>query len=314
MEEYAKSYIKSKESSVKPTSLNGYIWSYKTCIKDTPLGSMELSEIRSQSLQLHANALMEKYSVESVKKSITFIKSILNYAIKNEIIANRKYIVAYPSHSIKHSVFNEKEFKYAYKCCVEEETNFTAAAGTLLGMTCGLRKGEILGLKWGDIDFRRGTLKINRNLQSVKNLQTGSYELILQTPKTSSSIREVPLFKGVAEYFKKHRAPADFFVVRKMTHINNNINLPHNPREFSYGIKNWWKSKGIRNITIHELRHTYASRAITGGADVKTVSSLLGHKSADLTLNIYTHTSEKGKKDAVKGIEKKLVKPSSSSN
>lgn len=164
----------------------------------------------------------------------------------------------------------------------------------LLCLYTGLRIGELCGLQWKDIDFRRGCLTVCKTVQRI-SLGNGKTVISIDTPKTDSSVRVVyiPLF--IIEMLKKFRQKPDIFV------LSNRIK-PTEPRTLQHKFKRILNNCKIGDISFHALRHTYATMCVEKQFDIKTLSELLGHSDVKITLNTYVHSSEKLKRKYVKRL------------
>ena len=164
----------------------------------------------------------------------------------------------------------------------------------LLCLYTGLRIGELCGLQWKDIDFRRGCLTVCKTVQRI-SLGNGKTVISIDTPKTDSSARVVyiPLF--IIEMLKKFRQKPDIFV------LSNRIK-PTEPRTLQHKFKRILNNCKIGDISFHALRHTYATMCVEKQFDIKTLSELLGHSDVKITLNTYVHSSEKLKRKYVKRL------------
>ena len=164
----------------------------------------------------------------------------------------------------------------------------------MLCLYTGLRIGELCGLQWKDIDFRRGCLTVCKTVQRI-SLGNGKTVISIDTPKTDSSVRAVyiPLF--IIEMLKKFRQKPDIFV------LSNRIK-PTEPRTLQHKFKRILNNCKISDISFHALRHTYATMCVEKQFDIKTLSELLGHSDVKITLNTYVHSSEKLKRKYVKRL------------
>ena len=160
----------------------------------------------------------------------------------------------------------------------------------LLCMYTGLRIGELCGLKWGDIDFLNGVISVSRTVQRVH--RRGFSEIMIGTPKSKRSVRQIPVPNFVLKQLLRFRSADSAFVLSGQA-------KPIEPRTMQNRFKAILKRCNLRNVNFHLLRHTYASVCIELGFDVKTLSELLGHADASLTLNRYVHSSMEQKKKFV---------------
>ena len=157
--------------------------------------------------------------------------------------------------------------------------------GLLLGLELGLRIGEICGLQWGDFDLKLGTLKISRTVCRI-SCGNGHTKVVIQTPKTRTSRREIPIPKQLLIMLKKLRG----CVSNATWFLSGNESKPTEPRCYRKSIKAYLKQSTIRQVRPHALRHTFATTCLQAGCDVKTLSELLGHANANITLQRYVHS------------------------
>ena len=165
-----------------------------------------------------------------------------------------------------------------------------------LALKAGLRKSEVFGLTWQDVDFKNETISINKTRQYLK--EKG---LFVKETKNVSSIRNITIGKTLIKLLKDYKtqikpSKTDFII------INENF----------YGISEWfkrWQNKNnISVIRFHDLRHTHATLLLSLGVDIKTISQRLGHSSIVTTLNIYTHVLQSLDKSASTKLDKLEIK------
>ena len=167
----------------------------------------------------------------------------------------------------------------------------------LLELSTGMRRGEILGLKWSDLKFADGSLRIARQVVAA-----GSQTLV-QAPKTKTSIRTIilpPYMVEILAEMKKQRTCEWIFP----SPIKDGE--PRNPSAVYHRFKLILERSGCKNVRFHDLRHTFATMAIENGMDVKTLSSMIGHTSAETTLNIYSHITDTMRVQAAAKIDRKI--------
>ena len=157
--------------------------------------------------------------------------------------------------------------------------------GLLMGLELGLRIGEICGLQWGDFDLKLGTLNINRTVCRI-SCGNGHTKVVIQTPKTRTSRREIPLPKQLLILLKKLRGSAS----NAVWFLSGSESKPTEPRCYRKSIKAYLKQATVRQVRPHALRHTFATTCLQAGCDVKTLSELLGHANANITLQRYVHS------------------------
>ncbi len=177
--------------------------------------------------------------------------------------------------------------------CLDE-----TAAGILISLNTGLRIGEICALKWDDIDFENAVLHVRSTVARVKNTDGSSAtKLIIDMPKTKSSFRDIPissyLMNVLPSLYKSRKS--EYIVSDKIGFVS--------PRTFSYRFHKLLEKYHIKQINYHALRHTFATRCIEYGVDVKTLSEILGHSSATITLNTYVHSSMERKREQLEKLK-----------
>ena len=167
----------------------------------------------------------------------------------------------------------------------------------LLDLCTGLRRGELLALQWDDLDFKTGTLTVNKQVYEVKG------RLQVSIPKTRASIRRLVLPPGVVEVLRQYRETVDS---RWMFPSPVKEDTPMTPGAVRRRLQIILERAGCKRIRFHDLRHTFATLSLESGMDVKTLSAMLGHVSAATTLDIYTHITSDMLSEAAAKIDRGL--------
>ena len=166
--------------------------------------------------------------------------------------------------------------------------------GILLCLYSGLRIGELIALQWNDIDFAKGILTVS------KSCHDGKGGLVIDEPKTATSRRVIPLPKQLLPLLKGIKKKSDSpFVVSAN-------GKPVSVRSYQRSFELLLKRLNIPHKGFHSLRHTFATRALECGMDVKTLSEILGHKNPTVTLNRYAHSLMEHKADMMNRLGKLL--------
>ena len=166
--------------------------------------------------------------------------------------------------------------------------------GIILCLYSGLRIGELIALEWRDIDFTKGILTVSKSCHDGKN------GLIIDEPKTADSRRVIPLPKQLLPILKGIKKKSDSpFVV-------SSNGMPVSVRSYQRSFELLLKRLNIAHKGFHSLRHTFATRAIECGMDVKTLSEILGHKNPTVTLNRYAHSLMEHKAEMMNKLGKLL--------
>lgn len=167
--------------------------------------------------------------------------------------------------------------------------------GVLLTLNSGLRLGELCALRWSDIDLHAGFLRVEREVQRI--YEKGCTRLIMQPPKSESSLRRIPLPTDILSLLAAHR-PENAGSFCLLTSSGD----PLEPRTMQNRYRSLLKRAGVPYRNFHALRHTYATRCIEQNVDVKSVSEMLGHSDVRITLQTYVHVSLRHKQQAVQSI------------
>ena len=158
----------------------------------------------------------------------------------------------------------------------------------------GLRRGEICGLKWEDIDLSTGELHVHRQAVAVNG------GICITEPKTKASDRTILLSPSVLSVIKKLYENSDS---KWLFPSPVKDDMPYNPQSVYRKTQQILKRSGCKKVRFHDLRHTFATMAIENGMDIKTLSNMIGHVSAETTLNIYSHITNEMQQNAARKID-----------
>lgn len=287
--------------SVKMRTYERYKLIVEQHIKDK-IGRMELNELSPLVLQQFITELLQSgnkktgkgLSANSVNAVITVIQSSLKTAHMLGLTAE------YTADKLKRPKLTEKPvecFTLAEQKRIEQAVMHgkkDKLYGILLCLYSGLRIGELIALQWSDIDLTRGILTVSKSCHDSKD------GLIIDAPKTISSRRAIPLPKQLLPILKNIKKKSDdpFVVSAK--------GKPVSVRSYQRSFELLLKKLKIPHKGFHSLRHTFATRAIECGMDVKTLSEILGHKNPTVTLNRYAHSLMEHKADMMNRLGKLL--------
>lgn len=193
----------------------------------------------------------------------------------------------------KISVLKQNEQKQLEVVLLEVPTDANLAV--YLALHTGMRIGEICALRWRDIDFAEHLLYVRGTV-----IRNRSGELAIASPKSETSHRTIPLARQLANLLaaKRKHCGSEFVFSssqKKDTFLN--------PRTLQYHFRSLLKRLEIPCMSFHALRHTFATRWIELGMDVKSLSEVLGHASVQITLDIYVHSSDRLKREAIDKLE-----------
>ncbi len=183
------------------------------------------------------------------------------------------------------SVFTLQEQKRLEQKALKEDTPFSLRL--LLSLYGGLRIGEVCGLQWQDFNCENGTVTINKTVSRITNVdkQTGAKtKVVIGSPKTDCSHRTIPLPTPVFQYFMQRRRDGDCYVV-------SGTRKCMEPRVCLCHYKRLLRRAGVSDHTFHAIRHTFATRCVENGVDIKSLSEIMGHSNVKITMQRYVHPS-----------------------
>ena len=258
-------------------------------------------EISLNNLNEFIASIKEKYSYSTTKLIKSLINRSLNFAFENGLIEEKIIITLHLKNQQirKVQALEKQEQARLEKFILENEKRYHY--GILLSLYTGLRLGEVLALKWQNLDIKNKLIYIDKSVGSIsQNHKTLTIE---SSPKTQSSIREIPISKKLLDLLKVLRQynSTDYVIV---SHNEKQIQS----RAYQKSFENLLKKLNIKHYGFHSLRHTFATRLLENGVDIKSISELLGHSSPTITLNRYVHTNLQNKRKAMEILTKKSAK------
>lgn len=281
-------YLKLQENKVKISTIKVYERYFNRFIKPF-FGSIALRKINKEILQTFVNSLSE-LSPSTVKGIFSFLRETLKRASKENYITPVWLDVELPKMK-KHAVevfTKDEQMKIERVLDIEDNPN---DIGILICFYTGLRIGEVCGLKWSDIDFESGDMSVNRTVQRIT--LDGKSVLRELAPKSETSQRKIPIPSCLLEKLKVT------YSNRKSIYVLNTAFHAMDPRTFQNQYKRILEKAGVRYANAHTLRHTFSVRALELGFDVKTLSEILGHADATVTLKIYAHSLDEHKRNSM---------------
>ncbi len=305
---YAVYWLKKKKFEIKDSTYCNYANLLKNQIIPV-MGDIKLKDLNGEILQLFIYKAQSENNLatKTTKDCLGVIKQIITEGQEEGVIPlfvyGKRKLKFKKQENIENTkkVYTEDEYKKIINEILKE-INYTKI-GILLGIYTGMRIGELCALQFQDIDYTNNIITINKTLQRIYD-PTNDLEpsrIVITSTKTSNSTRTVPITNEIAKILKK-------LDTGKENYITTGKKKYTEPRTFRKKYQSFMEKINIEPLKFHSLRHTFASINIENGADIKTISSILGHSDIDTTLKIYTHTSEKSKEKAINKFEKLLRK------
>lgn len=292
--EIIKLWENDKKLYVKKSTYSAYLLLIENHINPYFADNEQITEEDVQKFVL--TELRKGLSQKSIKDIIIVLKMILKFAVKQKLLAYNEIEIKFPTVGEKTDleVLNKNDHKKIINYLQE---NFTFKnLGIYICLSTGMRIGEICGLLWSDIDVENGIIKVRRTVQRIYVIdgETRHTEILIDTPKTKNSIRDIPMTTELYKIIKplKKVVNNDFYVI-------TNEAKPTEPRTYRNYYERLIKRLGIPKLKFHGLRHSFATRCIESKCDYKTVSVILGHSNISTTLNLYVHPNMEQKKKCI---------------
>jgi len=293
--------VKANTASTYKTQCNVHIKPVIGAVKLTALSPHSIQKFYNE---LHAdNADKKGLSAKTIKN----IHGVLHKALQQSVKLG--YIRFNPSDFCELPRIEKKEIQPLDEDVISDFLSAIKGhkweALFLVTLFTGMRQGEVLGLRWSCIDFKSGSILIDRQLQ--RNRESNEWELV--TLKNDKSRRITPAQSVLAVLMELRKKQMEWRLMAGQAWINSDLvftdELGNNlvARTVVKNYKKIVESIGIPEARFHDLRHSYAVVALSSGDDVKTVQENLGHHTAAFTLDVYGHATEKMKKDSADRME-----------
>ena len=291
MENYAK-------LQVRPSSHKTYQGFISNHIKPA-LGDLPLEKLTAMDLQRLYKHLLESGRVECTEsrnkpkglsiKTVRNINQVISSAM--EFAIEQKLIAANPTDGCALPKLEHREMKTLPTEQLASFLHEAKESGVFelyyIELATGLRRGELLGLKWEDIDLERGTIQVRRQIARING------EVVEAPLKTKNSYRSVSIGHDAVEILKEQRRKTNSEYV-----FPSPTGGPISPDSVLHMLHRGLKRAGLPQIRFHDMRHTFATVALQNGVDIKTVSGMLGHYSAGFTLDTYAHVTTQAQRQA----------------
>jgi integrase len=306
---------------LSPNTRRNYRERYKINIQPV-IGSMRLSDVKPMHCKIVLNRMDAVYAGSTIRQTYIAMGTMLRSAVMN------KMIFEHPMDGVRYTkpVRAVDDIKFL---TVEEQQIFMEAAKRshnyrqyALLLETGLRTGELIGLTWDAIDWRKRTLTVNKTLEYRHKQDSWR----AGPPKTATSYRTIPLtnrafdilkecyserdtrkesdtLSQILEYIDRRTGETNYLVMKDLVFINFRTGEPAKNSSYDTHLYKLCDDAGIKRFCMHALRHTYATRAIESGMQPKVLQKLLGHKSIKTTMDRYVHVTDDSMTSAIRQFE-----------
>ena len=290
-----------KKQYVKRSTYSAYSLLVNNHLIPAFAGAYDVTEEMVQSFVF--TKLEQGLSHKSIKDILIVLKMILRFAVKQGFMQHREIDVKFPTERERQEL--EVLSRSSQKQIMEYvQSHFTFMnLGVYICLCAGLRIGEVCALVWDDIDVDNGVINISKTIQRIYVIEGGEKhtEVIIDTPKSKNSIREIPIARDLLKMIKPFKK-----VVNGRFYVLTNSVQPTEPRTYRNYYKRLMEQLDMPKLKFHGLRHSFATRCIESKCDYKTVSVLLGHSNISTTLNLYVHPNMEQKKKCVEQMLRTL--------
>lgn len=302
----------------KPSTISEYEYNAGRLIDY--FGSMQMNAIRAENIKRYINKLQREKSEDGTKllsdstkfQRFKALRNILRYAYQMDYITSNP-LDKVPSAQLLHKphpkLREEKDFMNReqvrqYIQCLNEEPLFYRTMVNLMIFT-GLRRGEVVGLQWGDIDLEQRTLQVIRNVIRDTKSESGIY---IGTPKTEDGARTIALSSYLVGLLKswKEEQVTRRGVLLPTAYVFSNAEDPYwplYPTTVTAWVHDFEVKHALPKVSPHDLRHTAATLALQSGANLKTVQDMLGHADFKTTATYYTGITEETRHETAAAVE-----------
>lgn len=286
-------WLQAEHSRVKESTLSCYFRHIQNHIRPK-LGEIPLSKLNTTLLDEYAYYLLSHGRLDGNgglgAKTISDIFAIIKSAIKYGQYAGYPIQCPINRPSAKTRDREMRVLSTAEQKSLEQTllTNTNRSKfGVLMCLYTGLRLGELCALTWDCFDVQQGVLLVRETLQRIPATSESDLKtkIVITRPKSLCSLRKIPLPQHIVELAKGFMAAPKAFV------LTGRVGQFMEPRTLQYRFSTYIKESGIAHTNFHALRHTFATRCVENGFDIKSLSEILGHANVNITLNRYVHSS-----------------------
>lgn len=291
--QYLSSWIDLRAPSLAPSTVSGY----RRCLRlhIAPVaGAVPLADLSPA----HVMATLAPLCAEGHTRQAQLVRILLRCALADAV--RMQLLAANPADAVRPPVHRQQPIAYWSR---EQISAFLASQRFsslnhvwLLALLCGLRRGELLGLRWSDVDLRAGVATVCNQRMVVDRV------CIDRPPKSAAGRRSLPLPAPVVEALRRERRRS-----RSLYVLSHPDGSPYSPQQLRHALDAACAESNLPRLHIHGLRHSMATAALEAGVDIKVLQSLLGHAHMSTTADTYLHPSQKIRSEALASLASSVL-------
>lgn len=318
-------WIENLVCDLSPNTTRNYCERYRRNIQPV-MGTMRLSDVRPMHCKLVLNRMDATYAGSTIRQAYITMGTMFRAAVRNKIIRDHPMDgVRYtkPLRAVDDIHFLTVDEQKTFLETAKRSHNYRQYA---LMLETGLRTGEMIGLTWDAIDWRKRTLTVNKTLEyrhkqgcwragppkteaSYRTipLTNRAYELLKACYEERTTRKESDALSQILEYMDRRTGKTSYLVMKDLVFVNFRTGEPAKNSSYDTHLYKLCDEANIKRFCMHALRHTYATRAIESGMQPKVLQKLLGHRSIKTTMDRYVHVTDDSMTNAVRQFEVSLA-------
>lgn len=286
--ECVSAWITRRQYNLAPSTVSGYRLLNRKYIEPSAVGGMAIEEITEDDVSDLLVPLIGEGHTRQAQLLQTLVVAVVRDCVRRRLLPYNPLDCMEKVKHVKQMTawLTEDQARRLLETSRANKDPFYVA--WLLMICCGLRRGEMLGLRWSDIDVDRAVLHVERQRIRVDG------RILVTRPKSPASIRDIPLSDHLLSILRLHA-------------VGSGAIIECSEHQFADGLDQALKAGGLPRVTLHGLRHTFASVAAAEEVPVKSVQLLMGHSHFQVTADVYAHVADKARRRAAEMITGAMI-------
>ena len=283
LSESVRKWIDRREMNLAASTILGYKTLLRKYIEPSETAGKPIEKIDEDDLLTLLRPLITAGHTRQAQLLQILVGAVLRDAVRHRVISwNPMECVDRVKHHARFRAWlTEEQAQLLIRSSREAGDRYYIA--WVLMLCCGLRRGEMLGLRWEDVDFQRGLLRVERQRLRIDR------KIIETTPKSAASVREIPLDEAILAELRLQRRRGRYIIEAT-------------PEQLTAGLESAVRRAGVPRVTLHGLRHTMAATAASEKIDIKTLQTIMGHAHFSVTADVYAHCNDLARRKAAGAV------------